>query len=103
MSGGPKGSEEPSILPCVVCGRGPGLFELPGRSEKYCLQCGADVATSILLTTEIDAATRAGRESEGLVAEFGQLSRRLLQKSAVGLGTHAAKPCQCRSVRDFPN
>lgn len=80
MSSGPKGSEESFILPCSVCGRGPGLFELPGRSEKYCLQCSADVATSILLTTEIDAATLAGRETKGLAAEFEQLSRSLLRR-----------------------
>ena len=80
MSSGPKGSEESSILPCSVCGHGPALFDLPGRNEKYCLQCSADVATSILLTTEIDAATLAGRETKGLVAEFEQLSRSLLQR-----------------------
>ena len=77
---GPKGSEEPSILRCSVCGRRTELFELPGRAEKYCWECSADVATSILLTTEIDAATMAGRETEGLVAELGKLSHRLLER-----------------------
>ena len=81
MSCGPKGSEEPSILRCSVCGRRKELFELPGSSEKYCLQCSADVASSILLTTEIDAATMSGQETEGLVAEFAQLSRRLLERA----------------------
>jgi len=57
------------------------LFELPGRSGKYCLECNADVASSILLTTEIDAVTMSGQESEGLVAEFAQLSRRLLERA----------------------
>jgi hypothetical protein len=57
------------------------LFELPGKSEKYCLECSADIATSILLTTEIDAATMAGRETEPLVAEFVQLSHRLLERA----------------------
>jgi len=52
------------------------LFELPGRSEKYCLECSADEATSILPATEIDAATLAGREADGLVKEFAQLSDR---------------------------
>jgi len=78
---GPKGSEELSISQCSVCGRRTELFELPGRPEKYCLECSADVATSILLTTEIDAATLAGRETEPLVAEFAQLSVRLLERS----------------------
>jgi hypothetical protein len=56
------------------------LFELPGRSE-YCLECSADVATAIVLTTEIDAATLAGRETEELVAEFAELSHRMLERS----------------------
>ena len=77
----PKGSEDPSILPCSVCGRRTDLFELPGKSERYCLECSADVATSILLTTEIDAATMAGRETEVLVVEFAQLSHRLLERA----------------------
>jgi hypothetical protein len=78
---GPKGSEVQSMSPCSVCGRRTELFELPGRSEKYCLECSADVATSILLTTEIDAATLAGCETEHLVAEFAQLSARILERS----------------------
>ncbi|MGB8321411.1 MAG: hypothetical protein WCE52_00475 [Candidatus Acidiferrum sp.] len=39
------------------------------------------MATSILLTTEIDAATLAGRDAEGLVEEFGRLSGRLLARA----------------------
>ena len=77
---GRKGSEEPSILRCSVCGRRTELFELPGENEKYCLECSADVATSILLTTEIDSATMAGRETEALVAELAQLSHGLLER-----------------------
>jgi hypothetical protein len=57
------------------------LFELPGRTGKYCLECSADVATSMLLTTEIDAATLAVRETEVLVAEFAELSHRMLERS----------------------
>lgn len=80
---GPKGSEQNSnsMAQCSVCGRGTGLEELPERSEKYCLECSADMATSILLVTEIDAATLAGREAGGLVAEFEQLSSRMLGRS----------------------
>jgi hypothetical protein len=81
MSCGPKGSEEPSDLQCGVCGRRIELVGLPGRSEKYCLECSADVATSILLTTEIDAARLSGQETEALVAEFTQLSKRLLDRA----------------------
>ena len=78
---GPKGSEMQSSSQCGVCGRCVELFELPGREEKYCLECSADVATSILLISEIDAATFAGRDAENLVAEFTQLSTRLLARS----------------------
>jgi hypothetical protein len=80
MACGPKGSEEPS-LQWHVCGRHSELVELPGRKEKYCLECSADVATSILLTTEIDAANECGEETAGLVAEFVQLGRRMLERA----------------------
>ena len=80
---GPKGSEQNSnsMVQCSVCGRGTELEELPGRSEKYCLECSADMATSILLITEIDVATLAGQEAEGLVAEFERLSSRMLDRA----------------------
>jgi hypothetical protein len=78
---GPRDIEEPCSGQCSVCGRTTELFELPGTSEKYCLECSADVATSILLETEIDAATMSGRVTEGLVREFVQLSQRLLWRA----------------------
>jgi hypothetical protein len=81
MLSGPKGSEEAPILQCSVCGRESTLVELPGRSEKYCLECSADVATVILLQSEIDAAALAGKHIDGLVAEFTQLSNRLLERA----------------------
>lgn len=79
---GPKGSTAGrSLLQCSACGRESELFELPGRKEKYCLECSADVATSILLAAEIDAANRSGEETGGLVAEFLQTGRRLLARA----------------------
>jgi hypothetical protein len=81
MSSGPKGCEEPFSLQCCVCGHHAELFDLPGRTGKYCLECSADVATSILLTTEIDAATLAGQDANNLIAEFFQLSSRLLERA----------------------
>jgi hypothetical protein len=45
------------------------------------LDCSADVATSILLTTEIHAAAMLGQETERLVAELAQLSKRLLERA----------------------
>jgi hypothetical protein len=81
MSSGPKGCEEPLSLQCCVCGHSAKLFDLPGKTGKYCLECSADVATSILLTTEIDAATMAGQDPANLIAEFSQLSTRLLERA----------------------
>jgi hypothetical protein len=81
---GPKGSADPWVARCSVCGSHAELVELPGKSEKYCFSCSADVATSILLTTEIDAANECGDDSAPLVAEFLQLSRRLLARAQLG-------------------
>jgi hypothetical protein len=73
--------EQPFVVRCSVCGLSTELVELPGRDEKYCWECSADVATSILLTTEIDAATMEGRETECLAVEFAKLSHRLLERA----------------------
>jgi hypothetical protein len=81
MLSGPKGSAEPCGSSCSVCGCRAELYELPGGSEKHCLGCSADVATSILLVTEIDAATLAGQDTEALVAELALLSERLLHRA----------------------
>jgi hypothetical protein len=79
---GPKGSGPAlSAWQCSACGRETDLFDLPGHSEKYCLECSADVATSILLAAEIDAATSSGEDTHALVAEFLQLGRRLLARA----------------------
>ena len=66
---------------CSVCGRIAELFELPGRIDKCCLACSADLATTILLTTEIDAATLAGRNTRALVSEFAEISSRVLHRA----------------------
>jgi hypothetical protein len=83
MECGPKGSEEPSALrgKCSICGVYTDLSELPGRQDKYCFECSADVATSILLTTEIDAANKTGEETAVLVSEFLQVGRRMLARA----------------------
>jgi hypothetical protein len=81
MDAGLKGSEEPCSLHCHLCGQSTELFELPGRQEKYCFECSADVATSILLTTEIDAARITGEETAGLVAEFLSTGRKMVARA----------------------
>lgn len=81
MLTGPKGTEQDSITQCSVCGRIEALFDLPGRTEKYCLECSADLATAILLSTEIDAATLAGSSTNALESEFSEISGRMLERS----------------------
>ena len=66
---------------CGVCGRVRDLFELPGRPEKFCLECSADLATVIQLNTEINAATREGISVGALESEFSEISRRILERS----------------------
>jgi hypothetical protein len=73
--------KEDLIGHCSVCGRVEDLFGLPGRTEKCCLACSADLATALLLTTEIDAATLTGQNTSDLVSEFSDISTRLLERS----------------------
>jgi hypothetical protein len=81
MLTGPKGTEQDSIAQCSVCGRIEELLELPGRIEKCCLECSADLAAAILLSTEIEAATLAGRSTTALVSEFSEISSRMLSRA----------------------
>jgi len=76
-----EGIDQDSIGRCSVCGGVTDLVELPGRMDKFCLQCSGDVATAILLTAEIDAATLNGGNTEALVSEFAQVSRRMLERA----------------------
>jgi hypothetical protein len=74
-------TEKDLIGQCSVCGRVTELLELPGRTGKFCLPCSADLATVILLGTEIDAGTMAGRNTDALVAEFNEISTRMLGRA----------------------
>ena len=66
---------------CGLCGRVAELFEFQGRPEKCCLDCCADLATAVLLSTEIDAATMAGKNANSFVSEFAEISSRILQRA----------------------
>jgi hypothetical protein len=66
---------------CSVCGRVTELLELPGRADKFCLSCSADLATVIVLGTEIDAATVAGQNTHALESEFNEISTRMLDRA----------------------
>ena len=81
MVTGPKGTEYDLSGRCSVCGHYGEVFDLPGRFEKYCLECSADVAAAILLTTEIDAATLSGVSTNDLVSEFTLVSNRMLSRA----------------------
>jgi hypothetical protein len=74
-------TEEDLIGQCSVCGRVTELMGLPGKTATFCLSCSADLATVILLGTEIDAATVAGRNTDALVAEFEEISSRMLGRA----------------------
>ncbi len=74
-------TEQALISHCSVCGRVTELLELPGRIDKFCISCSADLATVILLGTEIDAATMAGRDTDALVSEFNEISTRMLDRA----------------------
>ena len=56
-------------------------FLSSGRIDKFCLECSADLATAILLSSEIDAATLAGRNTNALVSEFADISGRMLDRA----------------------
>jgi hypothetical protein len=81
MVTGPKGTEFDLSRRCSVCVHFGEIFDLPGRFEKYCLECSADVAAVILLTTEIDAATLAGGNTNDLIYEFTVISNRMLSRA----------------------
>jgi hypothetical protein len=81
MFTGPKWSEEGLVWQLSIWGRVKRWFELPERSEKYCLECSADVATAALLTTEIDTGTFSGQDVDVLIGELEELSFRLLARS----------------------
>jgi hypothetical protein len=74
-------TEQALVGHCSVCGCVTELFELPGRTDKFCLACSADLATVLLLGTEIDAATVAGRNSDALVSEFNEIGNRMLSRA----------------------
>lgn len=74
-------AQQDLIGQCSVCGGVTALLELPGKAGKFCLSCSADLATVILLGTEIDAATVAGRNTDALVAEFEEISSRILGRA----------------------
>ena len=66
---------------CGLCGEFAELFELPGRTDKFCLGCSADLATASLLLAEIDAATLAGQDADALVVECTEISNRILDRA----------------------
>jgi hypothetical protein len=66
---------------CSVCGRVRDLVGLPGRPEKFCLECSADLAIAVHLAHEIAAATREGCNTDAWEVEFSEVSHRMLERS----------------------
>jgi hypothetical protein len=66
---------------CDVCGHAKTLSELPGRLEKVCFECSADLATAILLSTEINAAASIGTNTNALASELSEISNRMLERA----------------------
>ena len=66
---------------CDLCGRVAELFEFHGRPDKCCADCCADLTIAVLLTKEIDAATMAGQDSNGMACEFAEAGGRILQRA----------------------
>jgi hypothetical protein len=81
MLSGPKGTEESSVAPCSICGRIEASFDLSGTTEKFCWGCSVDLATILVLTAEIDSATRAGIGTDELLPELSDISSRMLERS----------------------
>jgi hypothetical protein len=81
MGGDLSGVQQDLRGVCSMCGRDTDLFELPERTERLCLGCSADVASAMVLRTEIDTATWAGQNANDLVAEFAELSTRILARA----------------------
>jgi hypothetical protein len=65
---------------CSVCGHAKTLSELPGRSEKVCFECSADLATAILLSAEINAAS-VGTNTNALMSELSEISNHMLERA----------------------
>jgi len=76
-----QGGSEEQFGHCSACGHFAELFELPGQTNKFCLGCSADVATTSVLITEIDAATLAGRNANALIAECTEITSRILTRA----------------------
>ncbi len=102
MSWGPKGCADPPVLQCSTCGRNTELFELPGRRERYCFKCSADVATSLLLATEIDAATRSGEDTAGARGGVSAIGPATVGKSTVSTLKSRPTDLQACSKCAFP-
>ena len=66
---------------CGLCGRVTDSFELPGMPEKFCWECSTDFATVAQLSTEIGAATKAGRSTDALESELSEMTRRILERT----------------------
>lgn len=65
---------------CDSCDRVAELFELPGREDKNCSECDADISTMVLLYEALKDAKRLGVDSPELENEVIEILLRYLQR-----------------------
>jgi hypothetical protein len=65
---------------CGFCDGTTELFILPGRFERHCFPCSADVATTILLSTEINAGRLQGWHVCALECALAEVNERMLAR-----------------------
>lgn len=65
---------------CDSCDRVAEVFELPGREDKNCSECDADISTMVLLYEALKDAKRLGTDSTELESEVIEILLRYLQR-----------------------
>jgi hypothetical protein len=65
---------------CGWCERMAESFALPGRFERHCFPCSADVATTILLCAEIYAGRLHEQDVCALECELEEINERMMAR-----------------------
>jgi hypothetical protein len=71
---------------CDSCDRDAELFELPGREDRNCCECDADISTMVLLYEALKDAKRLGVDDAELENEVIEILLRYLERC--GLDHH---------------
>lgn len=65
---------------CDSCNRDAELFELPGREDKNCFECDADISTMVLLYEALKDAKRLGLDASELENEVIEILLRYMDR-----------------------